>query len=151
MDPATLFWTVGFPGGILFVVFLMRLKRGQPTGSSADPFSNRLSSDVINIARTPVAGIGGLGLIAMALAVALDVPRVGQTVALGLVLGAVFAAVLIGRRRRRGPLPSSGQSTGANTTLSIDTPPSPADQANRDSSSMIGTPAVAPVPPKSPR
>ena len=58
----------------------------------------------------PFAGIGGLGLVAMALAVALDVPRIGQTVALGLVLGAVFAAILIGRRRRRGPLPSSGQS-----------------------------------------
>ena len=111
MDPAALVQSLGFIGGVLLVVFLMRLKGKPRTGSSADPFSNRLSSDVINISRTPVAGIGGLGLIAMALAVALDVPRIGQTVTLGLVLGAVLAAILISRRRRHGPLPSSGQST----------------------------------------
>jgi hypothetical protein len=149
MDPVALFQALGFLGGVLVVVFLMRLKGGQQTGPPADPFRARLSSDVINIARTPVAGIGGLGLVAMALAVALDVPRIGRTVAVGLVLGALFAAILISWRRRQGPLPSSGQSAGANTTLSIDTPPASTDQNNRDSSSMTGTPAVAPVPAKS--
>jgi hypothetical protein len=149
MDPGSLFQALGFIGGVLLVVFVMRSKGGQQTGSSADPFRGRLSSDVINIARTPVAGIGGLGLVAMALAVALDVPRIGQTVTLGLVLGAMLAAILISRRRRHGPLPSSGQSNGANTTLSIDTPPSSPDHINRDSSSMTGTPPPAPVLPRS--
>ena len=135
MDPVAVFQALGFLGGVLFVVFLMRSQGRQQTGSSADPFRDR-PTDVINVARIRVAGIGGLGLVAMALAVALDVPRIGRTLAIGLVLGAVFAAILIRRRRRHGPLPSSGQSAGANTTLSIDTPPESTDQTNGDSSSM---------------
>ena len=148
MDPGTLFQALGFVGGVLFIVFLMRSQADQQTGASADAFQDR-PTDVINIARIRVAGIGGLGLVAMALAVALDVPRIGQTLAIGLVLGAVFAAILISRRRRHGPLPSSSQSAGAKTTLSIDTPAPSADSANRKSSSMIGTSAVAPARAKS--
>jgi hypothetical protein len=148
MDPGTLFQALGFVGGILFVAFLMRSQGDQQTRASADVFQDR-PTDVINIARIRVAGIGGLGLVAMALAVALDVPRIGRTLAIGLVLGAVFAGILISRRRRHGPLPSSGESAGANTTLSIDTPAPSADSPNRESSSMIGTSAVAPARAKS--
>lgn len=81
--------------------------------------------DVINIASIRVAGIGGLGLVAMALALAWSIPRIGQSLALGAVLGVGLAAVLILWRRRLGPMPTSGGRSGANTTLSIDEPVSP--------------------------
>lgn len=81
--------------------------------------------DVINIASIRVAGIGGLGLVAIALVLAWSIPRIGQSIALGAVFGAVFAAGLILWRRRRGPIPTSSSHPGANTTLSIDEPVSP--------------------------
>jgi hypothetical protein len=56
----------------------------------------------------------------MALAVAIGVPRIGQSLAIGLAAGVLLAAILIVRRRARGPLPSSGQGSGANTVLAID-------------------------------
>jgi len=147
MDPVTQFVIVGFVGGLVAAFIITNLQRR--TGASADAFrTEKLSTDVINIARIRVAGIGGLGLVAMALAVALDVPRIGQTLAVGLVSGAVLAAILIGWRRGEGPLRSSGRKTGANTVLSIDTPASPPSKLDRDSTSMTKTPPVAPVPAK---
>jgi hypothetical protein len=56
-------------------------------------------TDFINMARIPVAGIGGLGFVAMAVVTAIAIPRIRQTVALGLVLGVVFAIVLVRWRR----------------------------------------------------
>ena len=61
----------------------------------------------------------------MAAAVALDVPHIGQSIAVGLGLGAIMAVVMIVRARRKGPMPSSGERMGANTTLSIDEPSGP--------------------------
>ncbi len=88
------------------------------------------STDVVNISRIRVAGIGGLGLIAMALIVAWFVPRIGQTLLLGAAAGVVLAVALILRRRAAGPMPSSGRRPGANTALSIEDPVAVRD-ANR--------------------
>jgi len=146
MDPVTLVVVPGFLGGLVIALFFIRLQRGRQTRASADAFSGEpLSTDVINMARIRVAGVGGLGLVAMALVVALFVPRVGQSLTLGLVLGAMFAAILILRRRRHGPVPSSGRRAGANTTLSIDLPPRSAAEQNHDSSN-VRTEDVAAVP-----
>lgn len=78
------------------------------------------STDVINAARIRVAGIGGLGLLAMALVVAFNVPRIGLTLAAGALAGVALAAVLIVLRRKAGPLPASGGRPGATTILAID-------------------------------
>ena len=57
-----------------------------------DVFSaERLSSEVINASRIRVAGVGGLGLVAMALTVAIGVPGVGIPLALGGALGTVLS------------------------------------------------------------
>ena len=123
MDPVTLVIVPGLIGGIVVaVLFSWWQRRNSSSPPVAMPVRREiLSTDVINMASIKVAGIGGLGLVAMAAAVALDVPRIGQTVALGFGLGLIVAAVLIVRRRRAGgPMPSSGQGLGANTTLAID-------------------------------
>lgn len=55
------------------------LFRFQAPRSSMDPFSREaLSTHIINIAHIRVAGVGGLGLVAMALVVAWFLPRVWQ-------------------------------------------------------------------------
>ena len=130
MEPVILFVVAGLLGGLALacVFFLWRGERM----SSSSPFErDPASTDVINMAHIRVAGIGGLGLLAMALAVALNVPRIGQTLAVGLLLGVGLAAVLIWRRRRDGALTSSGRQSGANTTLAIDAAPETADQPSR--------------------
>ena len=110
----------GLIGGFVLALLIFRLQRRTSTEVSADPFArNGNSSDVINMAHIRVAGIGGLGLVAMAVAVALNVPRIGQTLAIGAVAGIVLAAFLVVRRRKSGVLSSSSAHPGANTVLKI--------------------------------
>ncbi len=119
MDPVTLVVVPGLLGGIVIALVVARLQR--QSLSRVDPFQS-ISTDVINVARIRVAGLGGLGLVAMAVVVAIAVPRIGVPLAIGLVLGAVMALLLIAYRSRTGAMPSSGRQPGANTTLAIDTP-----------------------------
>jgi hypothetical protein len=98
MDITMLVLVPGIIGGFVLALLLFRL---QAPPSSTDPFNREaLSTDIINIAHIRVAGVGGLGLVAMALVVAWFLPRVWQHVAVGAVLGVVLAAVLIIVRRR---------------------------------------------------
>ena len=120
MELLMLFAVPGVLGGIAIAVFFIRLNRGRHSRAPADAFGGEPATDIINAARIRVAGVGGLGLVAVALGVAMSIPWIGLSLGLGLVLGAILAAVLILRRRREGPMPSSGRRPGANTTLSID-------------------------------
>lgn len=124
MDPVTLVIVPGFLGGlVLALVVILSNRRDRRVSRVVIPYrAERPSTDVINMASIKVAGVGGLGLVAMAAAVALDVPHIGQSVAVGLGLGAIMAVIMILRARRRGPMPTSGGRMGANTTLSIDEP-----------------------------
>jgi hypothetical protein len=114
----------GILGGLLFALFALRFRRGGtsnlPVGSGRPETP---PTDVINMAHIRVAGVGGLGLVAMAAAVALDIPRIGMSVGAGLVLGAAYAAVVVFRSRRE-PMPGS-RAPGANAVLSIDLPETP--------------------------
>jgi hypothetical protein len=87
---------------------------GRTAAASPDAFGPDVAStDVINFSRIRVSGIGGLGLVALALVIALEFERVGQTVALGAIGGGLAALGVILFRRRRGPLGSSGAAPGA--------------------------------------
>jgi len=137
----------GVLGGIVIAFLFVRLNLGRHARASADAFSREpVSTDVINAARIRVAGVGGLGLVAMALVVAVFVPRIGLSLAIGLVLGGMLAAVLI-LRRREGPMPSSGRRPGANTMLSIDAPSPSVDEQDEDPSktSRLEVPALSAV------
>jgi hypothetical protein len=94
MDPATLLMIPGVLGGVLLAVLLRLTNRARPVG--VDPFRREpLSTDVINIAHIKVAGVGGLGLVAMAIIVAVNVPPIGRSLAIGLAAGAALAVALI--------------------------------------------------------
>ena len=107
---------------------LFEMKRSRTSPSCRMSFLHHGSTDVINMAHIKVAGVGGLGLVVVALVVALDMPEIGQSQAISAVLGILFAVGLILWRRRRGPMPSSGGQMGANTMFSIDAP-QPRDDA----------------------
>ena len=122
MDPVTLIIVPAFLGGLAIALLLIRLQRTRRTGAADALADESVSTDVINAGRIRVAGVGGLGLLAMALTVAWVIPRIGVTLAAGFVLGAICAVTLVLRRRRSGALPSSGRRGGANAILSIDRP-----------------------------
>ena len=121
MNPVTVVIVPGMLGG-LFLAILSHRRRGPVPRVILPHRTQWPSTDVINMASIKVAGVGGLCLVAMAGAVALDVPEIGQSIAISLGLGTLWAVLMIVRSRRRGPMPSSGQRIGANTTLSIDQP-----------------------------
>ena len=124
MDPVTLVVVPGFLGGLVIaLIVVLSNRRAAAKPALLLPYRlDSVSPNMINMASIKVAGVGGLGLVAMAGAVALDVPQIGQSMAIGFGLGAVAAVIMILRARRTGVMPSSGRSMGANTTLSIEQP-----------------------------
>jgi hypothetical protein len=70
-------------------------------------------------------------MVAMATTVAIFVPRIRVTIAIAMLLGAGLAWLLIARRRRQGPLPSSSRHSGAHAMLGIDTPEDSSGRSKR--------------------
>lgn len=121
METLAILLALGVIGGSVFALLAALLHVRLPGPAGAEQFVRRqLSTDVINMANIKVAGIGGLGLVALCAIIALTIPSIGISVATGLVTGSLLALVWIYRRRQAGPLPSSGQGSGANTVLAID-------------------------------
>ena len=115
MEPLLIILIPGIAGGLL-VALVLALRPARPAVSA--PAVRRAlpptSPSLINMARIQIDGVGGLGMVAMALAVAISVPWIRLSIAVSLVLGAVVAAVLIGWRRSR-PLASSSRHAGAHS------------------------------------
>lgn len=120
MAPLVIFVAAGLIGGLIIALTVIRFQKGSDleSGTRLQP----PSTNAINMARIRVTGVGGLGMVAMSVAVAVFVPRIRMTMVVGLLLGAALAAVLIARRRRNGPLPSSSQHPGAHSMLTIEAP-----------------------------
>ena len=136
MDPVTLLMVVAFVGGLVVAPLLALFHhRSSPVREPLPRRDDASLVDAINIAHIKVTGIAGLGFVVLALAIAAYIPSIGVSLAIGAVLGIVFAVVLILRRRRMGPLPSSGGRPGANTMLSIEMTGSASDDQTKDSNS----------------
>ena len=89
--------------GALVIAAGMLLFNRRSADNLAVPYRREpLSTDIINVASIKVAGVGGLGLVAMAAAVAMDIPRIAQSVGIGMGLGAILAVATILWRRRPG-------------------------------------------------
>ena len=122
MDLVTPILATSLLGGLAIAWLISRLQGRGPYTFTDAPTDLSISTDVINIAHIRAAGLGGLGLCAMALVVAVFVPRIRLAVSVGVLLGVALGVLMILRRRRTDPLPSSGGSAGANVVLSIDHP-----------------------------
>jgi hypothetical protein len=121
LDP-TIGWFagLGLVGGALMAGVMLWVNRharqriATPDAFARDP----LSTDVINVTRIRVAGLGGLGMVIVAAAVATQFDLAAVAVGFGLVGGAIGAFLLILYRRRGGPVDSSSQGPGARVMLS---------------------------------
>ena len=122
MDPTLPLILWGFAGGAVIAWALLRAPRWSPAGGLAVGATGRngRQRDVINISAIRVAGVGGLGLVGMAVSLAWTFPSVAQSLMLGGGLGLLLAVCLIIYRRRTGPLPSSARHGAANTTLHLE-------------------------------
>ena len=133
----------GLAGGLVLTLIFLRFNRRRPA-RAGEPDVPLLGPDAINMAHIPVAGVGGLGFVATALIVAIFIPEIGVSLAIGLALGAVLALGLILRRRSTGPMPSSGRHPGASASLSIESPdPPPEHRTDRGPSARRATQAAA--------
>ncbi len=98
---------IGLAGGFMLGGFM--LLRGRRSGpfTATWPVSNHDVTDdwpkvsIIDMSNIRVAGAGGLGLVAMAAAVAFGVPAIGAAMTIALAGGLVGAALVIGYRGRR--------------------------------------------------
>jgi hypothetical protein len=115
MTPIFIVLLAGLAGGLV----LAFLFRGGPARVYDETGLEPPSTDVINMARIRVRGIGGLGMVAISVAVAIFVPRIRVTMIIALLLGGTLAAVLIALRRRERSLPSI-DGRGDDSLLSLD-------------------------------
>ena len=136
-------WPCAFGAVIAGVLWLSRRGGSAPVRSNRDPFREDAASDVINMARIRVAGFGGLGMVAVAIVLAMVYPRIGDTLTIGLLGGVLAAGAVILYRRRSGPLASSGKGTGGRSVLvdPDDDEPTPTPRAASDRQAYRSAPA----------
>jgi hypothetical protein len=128
MEPLLMILIPGLLGGLfLFVALIIGRKwRRAPSVVVSRPL-DAPSPTLINMAHIKVEGIGGLGLVAAVVAVAIADSRIRLAMLAALVLGGGLALLLIAARQRTGAL-GSGEGPDDRSTLHLDddrrTPPS---------------------------
>lgn len=90
----------GAATGVL--LFLTHRAHQAPHLENATDAPASVPTGIFNMSSVSPAGIGGLGLIAMALLMAVTYERIGESLALGLAGGMTAAVFLIHYRRRHG-------------------------------------------------
>jgi hypothetical protein len=119
MEPLLIILVPGLLGGLVLALLIAGTRLKPP--STVVP--HRLSPPspaMINMANIRVEGIGGLGMVAAVVAVAVADPRIRLATILAVVLGVGLALVLIRLRRGTGALPSSGDGTDDRSILHLD-------------------------------
>jgi hypothetical protein len=118
MEPLLIILVPGLVGGLALALLIAGHRHGTPSivvpRRLAPP-----SPSLINMANIRVEGVGGLGMVAAVVAVAVADPRIRLATILASVLGAGLALVLIAMRRHTGALPSSSDGPDR-STLGID-------------------------------
>ena len=119
MEPLLIILIPGLLGGLVLAL-LISLNRPQ-TPTIVVPRRLALPSpSQINMANIRIEGLGGLGMVAAVVAVAVADPRIRLATIAAAILGAGLALVLIAIRRRTGALPSGGDGPADQLTLNID-------------------------------
>jgi len=119
MEPLLMGLIPGLLGGAALALILFVYHPRLPGVLVHRPMRNP-TTDMINIAHIEVDGVGGLGLVAAVLMVAITDPRVRAAVAIAAVLGSLLAYGLIAYRRRRTGLGSDHDDPDDRLTLGLD-------------------------------
>ena len=133
MEPVLIILIPGLVGGLVLAA-LMAAKRINLRTDGVDRPLAPASPSLINMAHIPVEGGGGLGIVAAVILVAIVDPRIRLVIGIAAVLGMVLAAVLISRRRERGPFRSADDDSGPHSMLGLGREP-----AGRRPGSQSGT------------
>lgn len=95
-------WIMVVPvvGGVIAASFLIFSRRSGLGASQVrpDPFADS-NTDVINVSRVRVAGVGGIGLMIVAAAMAMTFPRIGWSMVVSAIAGLALAMTWIFMRR----------------------------------------------------
>jgi hypothetical protein len=119
MEPLLIILVPGLFGGIVLAVLIAL----NPFGIRSNLVPRRLappSPALINMAHINVEGVGGLGMVASVVMVAVWDPRIRVAMIIAAVFGGVLALVLIAMRQRTGGLPSRGGGPDGRSMLRID-------------------------------
>ncbi len=119
MEPLLIILVPGLLGGIVVALLVFRFR---PSHETVRRRLEPPSPGLINMAHIPVDGIGGLGMVATAITVAIFVPQIRFAMVTALLSGTAVAAVLIALRRRSGPRSSDNDHPGAHGIFGIDGP-----------------------------
>ena len=108
MDPLTALAVPGVLGGLVVAALLWVAHLRSRADRAVVPGRDTILIDAINISHIPVAGVGGLGLVAIALVVAAFVPAIRVSIAVALASGVITGGLIIALRRGA-PLTSAGR------------------------------------------
>ena len=123
MEPLLIILLPGLFGGLVLALLIAGRGAASRRATPSTVVSRRLaapSPSLINMAHIRVEGIGGLGMVAAVVAVALFDPRIRLATIIASLLGGGLALVLIARRRGNGALPSSGDDPDDRSVLHIE-------------------------------
>ena len=124
MEPLLIALIPGVFGG-LFVAWLIAVTRRALRLRSCRAHLAAPTPALINMAHIQVEGVGGLGMVAAVIAVAIADPRIRLAILIAWVFGTALAIALIVARRRNGALPSGGGSPDDRSTLHLEPRPAP--------------------------
>lgn len=106
MEPLLIVLIPGVLGGLVLALLIRTRRTFNPTFVSKP--LEAPSPSLINMAHIPVEGVGGLGMVAAVVVVALTDSRIGLATLIALASGGGLAVLLVAMRRRTGSMPSAG-------------------------------------------
>jgi len=119
MEPLLVILLPGILGGLV-VAWLIARRPGRTSSTFVPRRLEAPSPALINMAHIRIEGLGGLGMVAAVVAVAIADSRIRGAIALAAVLGTGVALALIALRRRTGALPSGGAGPDDRSLLHLD-------------------------------
>jgi len=131
MEPLLVILVPGLLGGLMLALIIAF----RPIRTSSTVVPRRLdapSPSLINMAHIRIEGLGGLGMVAAVVAVAIADSRIRAAIILAAAVGTVGALALILIRRRTGALPSSGGGPDDRSLLHLEARSGPAAAENAD-------------------
>lgn len=123
METALALILPGLLGGVVVAAVLALLNRTPTSKLSHHAHLEPISPDAINMAHIRVAGVGGLGMMAVALIIAINLPEIGVAMLIAFTLGIITACALIAGRSRSNARAAGGDDELPPSMLSLDSRP----------------------------